>query len=128
MDYAESVAHLSTTLRHLHKELLDADAKGFGAISGPFQRLSLVAYHPYFARLRGLSELLVDLGRTVTDPNLTLARRLVVPLCVAQRRPTPRSHTSRESATSWHGLRDEVPCRHVVATSIIDAHRGSRSR
>jgi hypothetical protein len=77
MDYAESVAHLSTTLRHLHKELLDADAKGFGAISGPVQRLSLVAYHPYFARLRGLSGLLVDLGRTVTDPSLTLARRLV---------------------------------------------------
>jgi hypothetical protein len=55
----ETLKRLSAVLIRLHRALIQAEAKEFGAVEGPYQLLSLVSRHPHFAWLHGFTKLIV---------------------------------------------------------------------
>lgn len=67
METKKSLNDLAGALRRLHKALIDAEVENFGPVSGPYRLLDLVAYHPHFAWLHRLSELMVELDELRDD-------------------------------------------------------------
>ncbi|WP_410012591.1 hypothetical protein [Sodalis sp. C49] len=68
-DYRASLKTVSTSLRKLHKALIDLETARFGPIGGPFEHLQLVSSHPQFAWIRRLSEILVELDERLDEPD-----------------------------------------------------------
>jgi len=58
---------LSSTLRKLHKTLVDVETKRFGEPGNAFEHLQLLTSHPQFAWLRQISEVLVDIDERLDD-------------------------------------------------------------
>lgn len=52
---------LSAVLIRLHRALIQAEAKEFGPVDGPYQLLSLVSGHPHFAWLDAFTKLIVEI-------------------------------------------------------------------
>ncbi|GGC62782.1 hypothetical protein [Undibacterium terreum] len=58
---------LSSTLRHLHRALIEAESTNFPDATGPYDRLMLVVEHPEFRWLHALSELIVEIDELADD-------------------------------------------------------------
>ncbi|WP_312272757.1 hypothetical protein [Pseudescherichia sp.] len=58
---------LSSTLRKLHKTLVDLETTRFGDPGNAFEHLQLLTSHPQFAWLRQISEVLVDIDERLDD-------------------------------------------------------------
>ncbi|HEY0210201.1 hypothetical protein [Acerihabitans sp.] len=67
-DHRASLRTISTSLRKLHKALIDLETTRFGQIGGTFEHLQLVSGHPQFAWIRRLSEILVELDERLDEP------------------------------------------------------------
>lgn len=66
-DPNSTINALSSSLRQLHKALIDAEAerfaRAFGRIDGPLHLLELLTEHPYFAWLQCFSAFIADLDQ-----------------------------------------------------------------
>lgn len=58
---------LSSTLRKVHKTLVDLETKRFGDPGNAFEHLQLLTSHPQFAWLRQISEVLVEIDERLDD-------------------------------------------------------------
>ena len=58
---------LSSTLRKLHKALVDFETARFGDPGSAFEHLQLLTSHPQFAWLRQISEILVDIDERLDN-------------------------------------------------------------
>lgn len=56
-----TLARLSATLLKLHRALIQAEAKEYGPVAGPYELLSLVSKHPHFAWLDVFTKLIVSI-------------------------------------------------------------------
>lgn len=62
-----SLGTISSSLRKLHKTLIDLETMRFGDIGSPFEHLQLLSNHPQFAWIRRLAEILVELDERLDD-------------------------------------------------------------
>ncbi|HBI11926.1 hypothetical protein [Franconibacter pulveris] len=58
---------LSSTLRKLHKALVDFETVRFGDPGSAFEHLQLLTSHPQFAWLRQISEILVEIDERLDN-------------------------------------------------------------
>lgn len=70
---AQRLREIRTTLLRLHKTLLDFERQAYerehGKISNSYEYLNLVMHNPWFAWLRHLSELIVQVDETLDPRN-----------------------------------------------------------
>ena len=66
---------LATTLRRLHKALLEAEARHYGPVGNPYELLNLALHHSQFAWLRRLSELIVELDEVLDEEEAPTSAR-----------------------------------------------------
>ena len=59
---------LTRKLRTLHKALIDAETRSFGAVGSPLEHLQLITTHPHFAWLQKLSGLMAELDERLDQP------------------------------------------------------------
>lgn len=65
--HRSNLKSVSSSLRKLHKSLIDLESARFGPIDSTFAHLQLVSSHPQFAWIRGLSEILVELDERLDE-------------------------------------------------------------
>jgi hypothetical protein len=126
------VRAIRTALLPLHKALLDAERaryeRAHGRVENPNQALRLVISDPWFAWLRPLADLIVQIDERLADAN-TPIRSDEVDTFVAQVRALLHGETGdasfQEGYRRWLQDAPEVVMAHARLTAVLAGHDGN---